>query len=162
MPEVLLALDNERLLAPVVQWIGRRPPKAEIEGSNPSRSVPVCRKTYMEQLEKPIELTLTHWANHAKEWVALLTGPDEKYGFTREFCRTLQRNWSRSGKSGNTIFLLEYAGWYEVSDPDVGKYGRDARKFIHVSSDSEITEVSLRDVQIGLGIPSPETKKVTL
>ena len=62
-----------------------------------------------------------------------VTGRDPKFGYRREFCRVVDRNWSRSGKHGETRVLVEQPGLYEVSSPETGQYGREARAYCEVT-----------------------------
>lgn len=73
---------------------------------------------------------LTRWLTHGKEWIARVSGRDPKYGFTRDFVSPSDRNWSRSGKNGDTRFKLTRPGIYQVSDPGVGQYGKEGYKYI--------------------------------
>lgn len=75
-------------------------------------------------------IKVNRWLNHGKEWVAKVSGIDPKYGFKRDFVTPSERNWSRSGKQGDTSFRLTTPGIYQVSDPDVGQYGKAAYKYI--------------------------------
>jgi hypothetical protein len=97
-------------------------------------------------------LTLTRWVSHGKEWVALLTGTHPTYHFAREFARVLKRNWSRSGKNGTTTFELTKPGYYQVSSPSTGMYGRQAYAFYRLTAEGEWINVTREEVEKYFGI----------
>lgn len=74
---------------------------------------------------------LNRWPSHAKEWCAKVIGLDEKYGLALDFCKVIEKNWSRSGKHGTTVVLLKGAGYYKISNPDTGLYGKKAISYYY-------------------------------
>lgn len=93
-----------------------------------------------EKLETPVVYTLTRWANHAKEWAALISGPSHQYGVALTFMPVADRRWSRSGKNGETDVLLTHSGYYQISDPGVGKYDREARRYLRVDAHGRVED----------------------
>lgn len=74
---------------------------------------------------------LNRWLSHAREWCAKVTGLSEKYGLALDFCKVIERNWSRSGRNGTTIVALKGAGYYKISNPTTGAYGREAISYYY-------------------------------
>lgn len=88
---------------------------------------------------RAISIKLTHWANHCKEYLAKLTGPDEKFTFQRQFVSAAERNWSRSGKGGTTVFETSDPGVYEIQEPSTGCYGGvNARRYFQLTETGEV------------------------
>lgn len=84
-------------------------------------------------------IRLLHWQTHGREWIAKITGFDEKYIYQREFCPVVEKDWSRSGKNGDTCFWIKEKGYYEIREP---KTGGAYRGFYYWDGNSdEITEV---------------------
>lgn len=99
------------------------------------------------KIVEPIRYEITRWTNHAKEWVAKITGLSAKFGFEREFCPVVERNWSSSGKSGTTVVLINSDGYYQVSSPSTGKYGHDARFFIKVENGEILENITAEEIK---------------
>lgn len=87
---------------------------------------------------EPIEFKLNRWPNHSKEWVAKIVKRDPRFKWDRVFCPVVRRDWSHSGKHGTTTVLIDSPGLYEVSSPNTGEYGRDARAWMEIHSDGRI------------------------
>src|SRR5690606_18284207 len=64
---------------------------------------------------KEIVLKVRHQPSGGKEWVAEITGRHPKWNFERKFLNAVARNWSSSGKTGTTSFLLQEGKVYEVN-----------------------------------------------
>ncbi len=77
---------------------------------------------------------LLHWWTHGNEWIAKVVGFDDKYVYQREFCPTIERDWSRSGKNGSTYFWIKEKGYYEYREPRTG--GAD-RGFLYWDGESD-------------------------
>ena len=94
------------------------------------------------KLEKVDEKRYVLWINHqpsgGKEWVARIVGPDPKYKFAREFLPQYGRKWSRSGRTGDTGYLVEEGALYEANIPWGGRV-------IFRIVDGDVEEVSLAD-----------------
>ena len=71
---------------------------------------------------KEIVLKVRHQPSGGKEWVAEIVGRHPKFNFERKFLSPVARNWSSSGKTGTTSFLLEEGKVYEVNEPWKGRY----------------------------------------
>ena len=69
-----------------------------------------------------IVLKVRHQPSGGKEWVAEIVGRHPKWNFERKFLKPVARNWSSSGKTGTTSFLLEEGKVYEVNEPWKGRY----------------------------------------
>lgn len=78
----------------------------------------------------PHSVIVSRWPNHASEYVARIVGQDSVFGLKREFCKVIDRDWSRSGKHGNTVIGVNVDGIYEVQSPKCGQYGRQARYYV--------------------------------
>jgi hypothetical protein len=91
-------------------------------------------------------VTVQRWSNHAKEYVARITGSHPTYRYVREFCPMYSKSWSRSGKGGTSTFEVTEHGYYEISDPRTGCYGRDARDFWKWDG-NEWTEVDRTEIE---------------
>lgn len=81
--------------------------------------------------EEIYTIELNRWPSHAKEWAGRVVGLDEKYGLALDFCKVVERKWSRSGKHGTTIIALKEPGYYKISNPEVGRYGREAISYYY-------------------------------
>src|SRR5690606_12814867 len=71
---------------------------------------------------KEIVLKIRHEPSGGKEWVAEIVVRDPKWNYERKFLNPVARNWSSSGKTGTTSFLLEEGKVYEVNEPWKGRY----------------------------------------
>ena len=71
---------------------------------------------------KEIVLKIRHQPSGGKEWIAEITGRHPRFNFERRFLNPVARNWSSSGKTGTTSFLLEEGKIYEVNEPWKGRY----------------------------------------
>lgn len=71
---------------------------------------------------KEIVLKVRHQPSGGKEWVAEITGRHPRFNFERNFLNPVARNWSSSGKTGTTSFLLQEGKVYEVNEPWKGRY----------------------------------------
>lgn len=71
---------------------------------------------------KEIVLKVRHQPSGGKEWVAEIVGRHPRYNFDRRFLNPVARNWSSSGKTGTTSFLLQEGKVYEVNEPWKGRY----------------------------------------
>ena len=67
-----------------------------------------------------VMITLNHQPSGGREWVAEIVGIDEKFGFKRTFINPVEKNWSSSGRTGETIYLVE-EGIYEYNEPWKGR-----------------------------------------
>ncbi len=97
-----------------------------------------------ENGEKIAMVKLRHWQTHGSEWIAQIIDFDDQFTYKRSFCPIEKRVWSRSGKNGDTYFLIEEAGYYEYREPRTG--GAD-RCFLYWDGQSdEMIEVDEEDV----------------
>ena len=71
---------------------------------------------------KEIVLKVRHQPSGGKEWVAEIVGRHPRFNFERKFLNPVARNWSSSGKTGTTSFLLQEGKVYEVNEPWKGRY----------------------------------------
>lgn len=56
--------------------------------------------------------------------------------------------WSRSGKSGDTIFKLTDSGYYEIQEPSTGVYdGKQARRYGRLDQDGNWHDCTIDDVE---------------
>lgn len=95
----------------------------------------------------PIKITLTHWANHCKEYVARIDGLHEKFGLARTFQPAAERRWSRSGKNGVTDFVISAPGFYEIQEPETGGYGgKDCRRWFQLTEAGEVIDCSEKEI----------------
>ena len=109
----------------------------------------------------PIAFTLSHWSNHCKEYVARITGPDEKFKFSREFVRPSNRRWSRSGKNGYTDFVVSVPGLYEIQEPSTGIYGgQGARRYFRINEDGATESVTFEEALAAVGSQIAKAVKV--
>ena len=72
--------------------------------------------------EEEVILKLNHQPSGGKEWVAEITGRHPKWKFNRQFLKPVERDWSSSGKTGTTTFVLEPAKIYEINEPWGDRY----------------------------------------
>lgn len=101
----------------------------------------------------PIKINLQHWANHCKDYIAEIIGTDPKFTFRREFIRPFSRNWSRSGKGGNTDFIVDKPGIYEIQEPSTGVYGgEEARRYFRLNESGEVVKLSKDEVLASFGV----------
>ena len=77
---------------------------------------------YREKKEEKVMLNLNHQPSGGREWVAEITGTHPKYKLNRDFLRPVARDWSYSGKTGTTSFILEIGKIYEVNEPWGDRY----------------------------------------
>ena len=66
-------------------------------------------------------ITLNHQPSGGKEWVAEIVGIDSKFGFKREFLNPTEKNWSSSGRTGETVYQIEENKIYEYNEPWKGR-----------------------------------------
>lgn len=59
-------------------------------------------------------ISINHQPSGGREWVAEITGRDQRYGVARKFLVAIDASWSSSGKTGSTIFELEAGKLYQV------------------------------------------------
>ena len=82
-----------------------------------------------------------------RQWVARITGLDDKYKFNREFIQP-QRDYSRANSAGSRgiyeYFFLS-PGVYEVSEPLSWK--RTDRYFVRATSDGQTQRISEQEVR---------------
>lgn len=52
------------------------------------------------------EIVLDICTPEGKTWLARITGPDPRWGVTREFIRAAERSTSKSGKTGFATYLV--------------------------------------------------------
>ncbi len=72
-----------------------------------------------------------------KTWLAHVTGLDPKFGFQRSFVNPINRDTSRSGKTGTYTYLVDDDGLYEANE------GRRSRgKSYYRVTDGEATKIS--------------------
>lgn len=71
---------------------------------------------------KQATLAIRHQPSGGKEWIAEIVGRHPRFNFERRFLNPIARNWSSSGKTGKTTFLLQEGKVYEVNEPYVGRY----------------------------------------
>src|SRR5690606_33878242 len=76
------------------------------------------------EAKQPKEIVLKdrHQPSGGKEWVAEIVGRHPRFNFERRFLNPAARNWSSSGKTGTTSFLLQAGNVYEVNEPRKGRY----------------------------------------
>lgn len=82
-----------------------------------------------------------------RQWVARITGLDDKYRFKRDFLRP-QRDYSRANSAGSRGIYEYYflpPGIYEVSDPR--SWRRVERYFIRATSDGKAVRISEQEVR---------------
>lgn len=87
-----------------------------------------------------VEIGVNHQPSGGKEWVAEIDGFHPKYKFNRGFLSAIRREWSCSGKTGNTYFQLEAGKVYEINEPWKG------RRFVKVQ-DGKVVEISRDEVE---------------
>ena len=68
-----------------------------------------------------MKFSINHQPSGGKEWVAEIIGTHPKFNFERRFLNPVERNWSGSGKTGSTTFLLEEDKVYEFNEPWKGR-----------------------------------------
>jgi hypothetical protein len=61
-------------------------------------------------------LKLRHYSSN-REWCCRIVGKDEKYRFARQFLHPYQRDWSGSGRTGDTYYDITQSGVYEFKNP---------------------------------------------
>lgn len=88
---------------------------------------------------KQATLVIRHQPSGGKEWVAEIIGRHSRFNFERRFLNPIARNWSSSGKTGTTTFLLQEGKVYEISEPFRGRY------FVKVEN-GKIFDVTIDDV----------------
>jgi hypothetical protein len=71
---------------------------------------------------KKVTLEIRHQPSGGKEWIAEIVGRHPRFNFERRFLNPIARDWSSSGKTGTTTFLLEEGKVYEVNEPFAGRY----------------------------------------
>ncbi len=71
--------------------------------------------------ERTVTVRLAHYVSNGRDWVAELVGVDPKYGFKREFL-DCEKDWSSSGKTGNSFYELENGKVYEINEPYKGRW----------------------------------------
>ena len=113
------------------------------------------KKTRIYEDDGEYFLVLQHWENHANEWAMKLHGiekgyedmPARKVRFSISFCEIAERDWSRSGKTGATTVVLKGKGYYLISEPETGRYGRRALGYFFWDGESsEMHEVTKKEV----------------
>ena len=72
------------------------------------------------------------------EWVAEIIGRHPTYVFARQFIPVLVRDWSSTGKTGVTLFVLDEGKVYEVNAPYLG------RCFVRVEGE-EVREILVEE-----------------
>jgi hypothetical protein len=87
---------------------------------------------------KQATLVIRHQPSGGKEWVAEIIGRHSHFNFERRFLNPIARNWSSSGKTGTTTFLLQEGKVYEVNEPYVGRY------FVTIA-DGEVVEIDAEE-----------------
>jgi hypothetical protein len=66
-------------------------------------------------------LKIRHQPSGGSEWVAELVGADPKFEFKRNFLKPIEKEWSRSGKTGLTMYEIEEGKIYEYNEPWRGR-----------------------------------------
>ena len=111
-----------------------------LEGNYRARMSLALRQAWREEKRVGnMVLKVNHQPSGGKEWVAEITGRDPKYKFQREFLQPVSRDWSYSGKTGDTSFELEPGKVYEVNEPWKG------RRFVEVQN-GEIKTLDTEEV----------------
>lgn len=64
-----------------------------------------------------IRLGMSRYKGDGKTWLARVTGTDQKFGLARDFVNTVNRDMSKSGKTGTYVYLVE-DGVYEGHEGD--------------------------------------------
>lgn len=90
-----------------------------MEGDYAARMALALRQAWREA--RQVSYAVNHQPSGGKEWVAEIVGRHPKYNFERRFLTPIARDWSRSGKTGTTTFLLEEGKVYEVNVPWKGR-----------------------------------------
>ncbi len=80
-------------------------------------------KFYIKSVEKGLlEIKLDHYSRN-KEWIAKVLAKDRVGRVAkREFIRPVKRDWSSSGRTGWTYYILDEYGEYEIHSPYDGRY----------------------------------------
>ncbi|MGG3821113.1 hypothetical protein ABEU79_04885 [Geobacillus thermodenitrificans] len=111
-----------------------------MEGDYVARLALGLRQAWKEAKQpKKAVLEVRRQPSGGKEWVAEIVGHHPKFKFERKFITPIARNWSSSGKTGTTSFLLEEGKIYEVNEPFHGRY------FVKVEN-GKIIDVTVDDV----------------
>jgi len=66
-------------------------------------------------------LKIRHQPSGGSEWVAELVGADPKFEFKRNFLKPIEKEWSRSGKTGLTTYEISEDKIYEYNEPWRGR-----------------------------------------
>jgi hypothetical protein len=92
------------------------------------------------QIEYGPEIPLDVCTPEGKTWLARITGVSEEFGFDRTFCRYVDRQTSKSGKTGTVTYPVS-DGLYESNE---GRR-RLGRRYWRVA-DGVISEISREQV----------------
>ena len=91
-------------------------------GSGTVLAIEVVDEDFVYEGKRTVEFSLWRDTDRGKEWVALIKGPDPKFGFKRKFVPVASRDWDRFGREGTTYYTLVEGELYEVNDPYEGRY----------------------------------------
>ena len=91
-------------------------------GSGTVLAIEVVDEDFVYEGKRTVEFSLWRDTDKGKEWVALIKGPDPKFGFKRKFVPVASRDWDRLGREGTTNYMLVEGELYEVNDPYKGRY----------------------------------------
>jgi len=91
-------------------------------GSGTVLAIEVVDEDFVYEGKRTVEFSLWRDTDKGKEWVALIKGPDPKFGFKRKFVPVASRDWDRFGREGTTYYTLVEGELYEVNDPYEGRY----------------------------------------
>lgn len=112
--------------------------------------------------ENIIVIALNRWLSHGKEWAAKVVGLDFLYGLDLKFCPVVERNWSRSGRDGTTKVKLLGTGYYRISNPRRGRYGREAIGYYYFDEEKlEMRSVTENEVYLYFKNKEKENKSNT-
>lgn len=84
------------------------------------------------------EVILDICTPEGKTWMARITGPDARWGVARQFLNPVDKNTSRSGRTGMATYLLE-PGVYERREGRNRLRGNNG--FFRVTDDGEIVDL---------------------
>ena len=92
---------------------------------------------------KKVTINVRHQPSGGREWVAEIVGRHPKWKFDRNFLNATARNWSSSGKTGQTSFVLEEGKVYEVNEPWEGRYFITVQNGEIVDIDADYVETKI-------------------
>lgn len=114
-------------------------------------------------MSKIFEVELHRYYGHQEPWVAIITGRDEKFKFAQQFVKPDQRSSSRSGLTGNSLWLLEKPGLYRVKEKNdrffVLRVKESFFEKIDISRERALKIAALLDQGVSLEEAFAQTKK---